>query len=633
MRRYLLILAAVLAVSFSAPMPARNEPGADTGKRFHVGHYGDVRALCRVGDSLWVGTGGGVFVYDLGSSEIADHITIGEGLPSNSIRAISALGDSVFVGTDGGLSVITPDTAVVYTDSSPGPFGGSPLGLIRRVDFGLDSRVYLSTYGRGLGVLHAGTAWVITREDSLLDDKVFGMVQEDDTTFYFATSTGLCAYRDSVWVSFRAGAGIPRAEIRQVERAPDGGFYMVVGRRGIYWFDGERAKRITYPALFPENAVAGIAVDTRGSLWACGAQGGVAVYRNGHWNAFGSADDDYGSRSWRSAAADSLDGVFFGSADGRVLWIREDVATDIRLPEGLPSGGVQSMTADSTGAIYVLNGSYLLRMDREINTVSIEHTAPIVVTFAVSPQGELWTATRWGIYRRDGGRYVGLEARLSERQPIFSAIGFDAQGSLWVGTQAGNVHRYDGQIWMRMANAGDLNVGAIRAIDVDGWGRLWVTGSNGGVAVYRYSRWTRFGPPAYGDRPARQIAVAPNGEPVLATEAGLWGYDDAGSWKAVQLDRPGVVIDSTGTNVWEAGSPSILSLGFDPAGRIYVGTEGGIAAIDKTGTRWFTYKDGIGGEAITSVLANGAGEVWIGFRSDGLTRLSVDAAPDIPERD
>jgi ligand-binding sensor domain-containing protein len=622
-----------LAVLLLAQSPPEGAPEAGRDAWTHLGDYGDVRSLCRVGDSLWVGTGAGVFIYDLGSGEISDHITIGKRLPSNSVRAISKRNQDVYVGTDDGLAVFSSNEASVFTNRAPGHYSGAPLDRIHRIDFGLDHLVYLSTLGRGLGVLGADTAWVITRADSLLDDKVFGMNQQDDTTFYFATSTGLCAYRDSAWVNFRAGAAIPRAEIRQIEAAPEGGYYLVVGRRGIYWFDGESARRITQASLFPENAVAAIAVDTRGGLWACGRHGGVAVYRNGHWTKLEatSSGEDYDARQWRSAAADSMGGVYFGSADGLVLWFRDDITTSFHLPRGLPAPGVRAMTIDSTGALYALNGSYLLRFERDLSEFTLEHDSPIVVGFAVSPEGELWTVTRWEIFRRDGDRYVGLDTRLSERQPVFAAIGFDADGSLWVGTQAGNLHRFDGMIWMRMADAGDLNLGSARAFAVDGRGRLWVTGSNGRVAAYHLERWTVFGPPAFGERPAVQLAVAPNGVAVLATDAGLWGFGDGGEWKALSVRWPGGEADSTETPIWDADAPGILSLAFDPAGRLYVGTEDGVAVIDESGKRWITYEDGIGGSAVTSIFVRGTQDLWVGFRFDGLSRLPLDASG--PERD
>ena len=633
MRHYLFIVVFLLAVVTLAQSPPAAKPVSPDPGWFHIGHYGDVRALCRVGDSLWVGTGGGLFIYHTGASEVVDHVTFGSALPSNSVRAIAVREDSVYVGTDGGLSIFTGDTALVFTASSPGRFAGAPLDQIRQIDCGLDSLVYLSTYGRGLGVLGYDTAWSVTRADSLLDDKVFGMVQENDTTFYFATSTGLCAYRDSAWVNFRAGAGLPRAEIRQIEAAPKGGHYLLVGGRGIYWFDGERSRRVTGRGQFVENSIAAMAVDARGDLWACGGHGGLSVYRNGHWTEYESGRDDLARRHWRGAAAGPDGGVFFGSADGFVLMVHDEIEAGFHLPEGLPSAGVRVMKADSSGALYVLNGSYFLRIDEALGTFSLEHPSPVVVDVAVSPAGELYTATRWGIFRREGDRYADIDARISEREPVFSAIGFDREGALWVGTQAGGVHRFDGEIWMRTGDPDEVNIGAVRSFAPDGMGRLWVTGANGGVASYSRGRWTVYGPPAYGDRPARRVAVAPNGVAVLATAGGVWGLGDDGIWKPVEFRRAASHADSSLTAVWDPGAPSILTLDFDSDGRLFVGTEGGIAVIDDDGTRWITPRDGLRGGAVTSLLVRGGGELWVGFRSDGLARLpSGTVLPGAGER-
>ena len=639
MRRLQLISVVVVAAMSLAPSPRQDDLESARPGWNHIGHNGDIRALYRVGDSLWVGTSGGLFVYDLGTDQFADHITLGTELPSNSVRAIAARGDRVYVGTDRGLVVFSDDTVSVFTAENAGVFAGAPFELIRNVDFGLDGLVYVSTYGFGLGVLDADTAWTITREDSLLDDKVYGVVQEDDTTFYYATSMGLCAFRDSVWVNFQAGAGIPRAEIRQIGKAPGGGYYVIVGERGVYWFDGFRAKRITNPALFPEIAVAAFTVDAKGSLWACGRYGGIAVYRNGHWSR---VDENYpvaGAHRWRCAYADEDGAVYFGSADGWVLSLHDEVSSEIRLPAGLPSGSVESMMTDSSGVLYMLNGSYLVRTDNQLGTIGVVDPSPTFVSMAVSPSGELWTATRWGVQRWEAGRRVEFDLNLSERAPVVTAIGFDESGALWVGTRRGNVHRFDGEIWMRMADGNEHRTGAVREFEAyggdgslgadagisgltgaTGVGGVWVTGAKGGVARYDGARWTTFGPDAFGDRPARRVAVAPNGTPVLATASGIWGYDQTGEWRPVSF-AGGAQNDST---TWDPTAPPILTIEFDSDGRLYVGTNRGLAVIDDSGIKWLAAGEDLGGDAVTSLFITRGNTLWVGFRSDGATRVPLE---------
>ncbi len=572
-----------------------------------------------MGDSLWVGTSGGLYIYDLGLGELAGYTGVGASLPSNSVRAIAERNDTVFVGTDAGLTLFYADTIEVFTPSSPGLFTGAPLDHIRRIDFGLDDTIYLSTYGRGLAVLNRDSSWVVTREDTLLDDKVFGMVQEDDTTFYFVTSMGLCAFRDSVWVNFQAGAGIPRAEITQIVPASEGGYYLLVAGRGVYLFDGVRARRVTFRDLFPENEVAAIVVDSRGTLWACGRHGGIAAYRNGHWTEVDQDNPIYGKRRWRSACADTVGSVFFGSADGTVLTIRDNVINSFSLPAGLPSGRVTDIVSDSSGVVYLLNGSYLLRLTDGIGTVSIEHPSPVVIDIAVSPSGELWTATRWGIYRSVDGSYVEFTQRPEQREPVYSAIGFDARGALWAGVENGSVHRFDGQIWMRLADAGELKAGSARFFCAHPSGGMWIVGSDGGAARYLGGRWLDFDRSVFDDRPVQDLSVSPAGIPVAATDYNIWGYDEQDGWKTVAFGYDPA--DSTAQTGWDRSSPTIHAIQFDPAGRLYVATEKGIAIIEQEGLRWLTTGQGLGGEAVISLLVAPDSALWAGFRTDGVTRF------------
>jgi ligand-binding sensor domain-containing protein len=622
MNRLIWVILSLFAAGAAAQAPAEKPSQPAPPRVTHLGHNGDIRAICRVGDSLWVGTSGGLYIYDLGSSGFAGHVGVGDALAGNSVRAIAARNDTVFVGTDEGLSLFHGGKVDVFTPARPGPFAGMPIDRIRRIDFGVRGQVYVSTYGSGLGVLSEGSAHAITREDSLLDDKVYGTVQEDDTTFYYATSMGLCAFRDSVWVNFQAGAGIPRAEVRQIERAPDGGYYLLVAGRGVYRFDGEQARRVTVRGLFEQNDVAAIAMDASGNLWACGRHGEIAAYRNGHWT---EADQD--RRRWRSAYADGTGSVFFGSADGAVLSIRDNVTKTVDLPPGLPSGRVTEIVADSNGVVYALNGSYLLRFTDGLENVTVEHPSPVVVGLAVAPDGGVWSATRWGIYQKTENEYVEFTNRPAERSPVFTAIGFGPAGGLWAGTAHGAVHRFDGLIWMRLADPGELGVGAIAAFRPHPDGGMWVVGSEGGIARYRGGSWDSFGPAAFGEQPAQDLAVSPAGIPVIVTSANILGYDEINGWKPVTFASADG--DSTAGIGWDPAAPAANVIRFDAEGRLYVGTDKGVAVIEPAGVRWLTVADGLRGEAVSGLFVDSQSALWVGFRSDGIARVQLENGGEI----
>ena len=83
----------LLFAALGAPRAATDDADAS----LYLRASGGVRALQRVGDSLWIGTAAGLYVYDLGNDRFVDTFTVLGPLPSNSFRAINTTQDSVLV--------------------------------------------------------------------------------------------------------------------------------------------------------------------------------------------------------------------------------------------------------------------------------------------------------------------------------------------------------------------------------------------------------------------------------------------------------------------------------------------------------------------------------------------------------
>jgi hypothetical protein len=260
----------------------------------HFGNNSDIRTLYRTGSELWVGTNGGLLLVDLDTGEITKRYIAGPSLAGNSIRSIHEWGGRIYVGGDEGLTRFERDSEGGYT-------GKDVYGVrdVRNIAFRQDGTAYVSTYGHGVGkVSRSRTRW-ITRADSLLDNKVFAVSTVGESDIYFATSLGLCAFLDSAWVSFQAGAGLPRGEVRDLVRArspsdsKDGPtFYVLIAGRGVFRFSGRRGRRILSRQTFDENDVAAIALGADEILWACGRFGGIARYEKGTWIGVGSDDEE-----------------------------------------------------------------------------------------------------------------------------------------------------------------------------------------------------------------------------------------------------------------------------------------------------------------------------------------------------
>jgi ligand-binding sensor domain-containing protein len=89
-------------------------PISASGEWTYFNNNADIRVLHQSGDTLWVGTNGGLIAYDLLTDEIVQRMTAGELLPDNSVRAITERGRKLFIGTDNGVVVMAPGGNLVY---------------------------------------------------------------------------------------------------------------------------------------------------------------------------------------------------------------------------------------------------------------------------------------------------------------------------------------------------------------------------------------------------------------------------------------------------------------------------------------------------------------------------------------
>jgi ligand-binding sensor domain-containing protein len=535
------------------------------------------------------------------------------------VRAIAAKGDSVFVGTDMGLALFRRDRTTgaiettVFTPAAPGPLKAVPLTRIVGLGVGQNGDVLLATSGRGVGVVTPKGGYAITRRDSLLDDKVFGVADRADGRRYFATSVGLCAQiDDTTFVGFQAGAGIPRGEVRAVVPGERNAFYLLVANHGVFRFDGMHAVEVQSPKGVSLRTASSISVGSDGALWAVG-DGWVFVRRGGKWTRPTLPAQDANVR-WRVVVADGA-GAFAGSNDGRVLAIGRGGTFRVQLPAGLPAPRVASLVPDGTGAAWCLSDGQLIRANAETRGFSIEESPRDVSSIAISPSGEVWTAGRWTVRRREGGAWIDVKPDVVETDPAYTALVVDDMGT-WVGTRTGELYRYDGELWLRLARSSSTTRGPIDEIGAAGDGAWALTGGRPARCVD--GGWRRY---AGVDSGATVVDLArgPGGVWVVATEKRVLVFDPAaGAWR----DAPVREWKSAGKEGLGPLRGRIRAVAFDARGQLVLGTTEGVGLCGPSGIRWLTAADGIGGGGVADVAVDGE-RLWVAFAEDGVSVFST----------
>jgi ligand-binding sensor domain-containing protein len=571
----------------------------------HLGNNADIRALHQVGDTLWIGTNGGVVLFDLLDNEVVGRIAVGPSLPSNSVRVIQSDNGRVHVGTDEGLAIDPLGAASVFTRKDDVAYSD-----IRSISWGEGDVTYLGTYGHGVGKIKDDHVVRITRADSLLSDNVFAVAEIDTGSVYYATSQGLCAYRDSAWVGFQAGAGLPRGQIRQMIEVGKDRFYLLVEGHGAYRFNHNRAASLRADQVFPEGDLAAITLARDGSLWAAGRFGRIARYRNDRWTVQDADDVDVGRARWRCAHTGPDGDLFFGSADGLVVAVQESGLRKIFIPSELPSGYVGSIAEAPDGRTYVGNGPHLLSTAPRSSGFSQEGTVGSVFAVTAARDGQVWLATSEGLARRDGRGWLEAKPDIEPKPPLFVSLTTDASSHLWAGAHTGEVYRFDGQFWVAYAGPNLLRGGPIFRMVIDRRQNVWAFSRAGGAHRWDGGAWTTYPLSDFDSLRVCDATLDAGGRAVAITERGVWRFE-ADGWKRVLAAGP-----------TEVGRYRAVC--FDAAGRMYLGTTEGLALASTEREYFISARDGLQGRDVTALQIDREGNLWVGFRDDGITTIPVE---------
>jgi signal transduction histidine kinase/ligand-binding sensor domain-containing protein len=286
-----------------------------------------------------------------------------------------------------------------------------------------------------------------------------------------------------------------------------------------------------------------------------------------------------------------------------------------------------------------------------------------------------------------GGRFRLTRARpggLSD--PHVSAVLQDAEGDLWIGTDSGGLNRRDARTgryrYYRYDPQDPHTIGsdAITALLSDGRGGVWVGAWNGGLAhldaqTGRAVRYPRRPAPPGGDHVWALLALA-SGRLLVGTQQGADLFDPAAAtftplsalYPAVGSGPVVAVAEDRNGDLWLCGynfpgDATVLhvqpaarqvesyrpsedardglapgwgnAIHIDSSGNVWVGSAGGLS-VRRAGAsefRHWTHADGLPDNAVTNIVEDDAGDLWV-TTGRGLARLvGAVRAPDQPRID
>ena len=305
----------------------------------------------------------------------------------------------------------------------------------------------------------------------------------------------------------------------------------------------------------------------------------------------------------------------------------------------LPAGHILGLVVDSAGFLWVrMESPYLLRYRGEVfeQAYRLDFDEAGVTTMARDRAGRVLVAATDALLRYGSGKVTDAE-NIGGVGGLALAIAETAGGSLWIGMRDTGLLRIRGGSRTHITAVPDRKVNALLP---DAGEQLWI-GTDSGLARWNGSAVTQDKiPEALLRRPILSLARDRDSNVWVATPSGISRIDPNGAASALVqhhgAGRVQAIFEDREGNLWLGGTDGLVQFR-DPPFLSYGGLNGGAVHFDDQRRAWFAPGDGglllIKGttrRAITLAgldkdvvysMCGGSGELWVGRRVGGLTRL------------
>ncbi len=488
-------------------------------------------------------------------------------------------------------------------------------------------------------------SWTV--KDGLPVNSINGVIQDRTGYIWAATFDGLVRFDGLRFTVFNSANSpeLPSNRIIALKEGRNGSLWLATEQGHVVRFQSGRFSNISFENEKPAPGPVQLLVDSAGTGWAGTAEG--------MWKVRGDTAARVG-RGTLDARVTALiqrrdKSVWIGTDGAGIFRIGGDgVVTKVNTDPAIDADFITILFEDASGTLFIagLQGLWSHR-ERSVRVKGLPLPRPRVGTITqVRATGAVLVGSPFGVFRlesdsvikilpassttgrrlwtdADGiwnvdGRGVFRDARkvftLAER-PIITTALFDREGSLWLATDAGGLHRVRAALFATFSVPEGVGEQNVYSTYVDRSGAVWV-GTWGGAA-------NRIDPvtnrittllPAASRRYINSFYEDQSG--AMWIGAGVGGGVFVCTPPAMKCRAEGPA---------ELREREVFAVYGDADGRVWVGAAGQLFRFD--GKNWMSFSSSAGGPQATvrAFASTRDGALWMGTNGGGLTRYSEGA--------
>lgn len=392
-----------------------------------------VRAVCEVGDELWIGSVYGVNVLKNGV------IKNRPGISDKAVRVILQDRDgTLWFGMTSGLGCLKDGKFTVY-DRTVGLADNNVSVIYEDMRGGL----WVGTYG-GLSRFIAGK--LVTEKDSygVYFDRVNAMGEDQEGDIWVGARDGLFELTAKQFGCYTRQNGIAHNNIMSVLEDRNGNIWLGTWGGGVSKISSENVMNYNWEnrdtAGLTTDLILGLCEDADGSvIVGTDYEGGTFRYKDGKFSRIWTQEQSMVDRVIRVIYRDHTNNVWFGTSLGLILENTHE--------KFLPTEGIRSILEDHLG--------------------------------------NLWVGTQTSLFCRKDGKFFDWSAKENQLHDTIVSLYEDHEGTLWVGTGSTGLARCkNGHLTMYTMKQGLFSDDIFEILE-DDRGSLWLSCSRG---IYRVSK-------------------------------------------------------------------------------------------------------------------------------------------------
>jgi ligand-binding sensor domain-containing protein len=481
---------------------------------------------------LWAGTrGGGVSRFDgLAFTTFSEE----HGLPGNFVRCLAATPDGkVWAGTDEGLAFF--DGTKFTTVPLPGN-----AGLVNAILADRTGQLWVATEDTGVVVLQGNT--VVQHyhyKKGLPTDRTHALYEDRSGTMWIGAENALIRISNGQISITDPLDGLPEKSIRSITGNAKGEIWLATYGAGIVRIDANNTlTRFDQRSGLPNNTVHEISSDAAGNLWAATASGAARISPTDS----GYTATTFGEREGLCSnvvmriLCDSRGNVWFGTSGGGLCRLDSERFLHFNEKSGDMGSWVYAVHADrqgnmwfatSKGGVTMYDGTYYVNYYQgagfttakvrciyedtsgtmwfgtvgegaySFSNGAFTHydrksglSGSFVTDILTDTSGHVWFATAGGGLCRLNQATKQFE-KIGRKQGVtadrFQQLCLDAKGQMWAASLTDGVYvfAYDSEkvaVQRRITDASGLASNAVRAVERDAQGNMWLGTAGGGVS-------------------------------------------------------------------------------------------------------------------------------------------------------